>query len=139
MRSRRVSLPANLVQTNYHSIVGGGAVGASVAAKNRMSVASVASFESLPEELFDEAGDYAPPEQTIVVESRPRPRLSRRSASPAAPSARLSTGGQQRHSLPTPPAAYNGAYRSFVVPSATAGRTNPLGRSPSFNRDQVEL
>ncbi|KAL8291395.1 hypothetical protein RQP46_002373 [Phenoliferia psychrophenolica] len=137
MRSRRVSLPANLVQTNYHSIVGGGAVGASVAAKNRMSVASVSSFESLPEEDSNNAVPAVPDSSPKAeeVSSRPRPSLSRRSASPGPPSARLSGVGHQRHSLP--PAAYNGAYQSFVVPQTlTAGRMSPLGRSQSWQKEE---
>ncbi|KAK4697885.1 hypothetical protein P7C70_g8142, partial [Phenoliferia sp. Uapishka_3] len=164
MRSRRVSLPANLVQTNYYSIVGGGAVGASVAAQNRMSVASFSSFESTPEE--GESEETPPPSPVELDEAsasiagvagspaRPglRPRLSRRSASPTPgvlPSARLSVGPSslgnganpstsrvQRQSSPTP-SAYNGAYQSFAIPQ-TLGRTSPLGRSQSFTRRESE-
>ena len=89
MRSRRVSLPANLVQTNYHSIVGGGAVGAGVAAQNRMSIASVSSFESLTEEGDDLTVQNDEPKAGGSPRPSLRPRLSRRSASPA-PTARLS-------------------------------------------------
>ncbi|KAM0748829.1 Dbl homology domain-containing protein [Meredithblackwellia eburnea MCA 4105] len=54
LRHRRVSLPASLVQTNLHSLVGGGVMGKREASVmnmgNRLSVASMASFESLMEE-----------------------------------------------------------------------------------------
>lgn len=145
MRSRRISLPANLVQTNYHSIVGGGAVGASVAAKNRRSVASISSFENLPEE----PDDFLPAqEEQPQLGGGPghRPRLSRRSASstPATPSARLSLGPsslggtatisfkRQRESVHSPP-VYSGAYQSFA-PTGT-GKTSPLSRAQSYKKD----
>lgn len=120
MRSRRVSLPASLVQTN-----------AAVTNKNRMSVASVASFESLPEEEDEPPG---------------RPALTRRSASPHLPPERQASlislspiktrsSSQQRYSLPTPP-AYGGGFQAFALPGA--GRASPLGRPVEYREEEKE-
>lgn len=100
--------------------------------KNRMSVASVASFESLPEEEDDPLPG--------------RPALARRSASPHLPperktsSASLSpiktrSSSQQRYSLPTPP-AYGGGFQAFALPGA--GRTSSLGRPIEYREEEKE-
>ncbi|ORY72932.1 hypothetical protein BCR35DRAFT_333886 [Leucosporidium creatinivorum] len=144
MRSRRVSSPANLVQTNTHSVAesGGSYFGA---AGNRMSVASMASmssFDSLPEE------DEEATTPDGGVDATGRPPLLRRSVSPTrptplprpasfAPSGSARPANPKRNSLPTPP-VFDGSYRPFSLGpmpmirstsrSSSRGRASPLGK-----------
>ncbi|GAA6006130.1 uncharacterized protein JCM10292_006559 [Rhodotorula paludigena] len=60
MRTRQTSMPASLIRSRHQSIVGSAGLGTGSfgGAGNRASVASVSSFESLPEEGEDDvAGD----------------------------------------------------------------------------------
>lgn len=150
MRSRRVSSPANLVQSNTHSIAdsGGSYFGA---AGNRMSVASMSSFDSLPEE--DE--EATTPNGGTVDNSGGRPPLLRRSVSPTrltplprpvslAPQDSPRPANPKRNSLPTPP-AFDGSYRPFSLGpmpmvrsksrSNSRGRASPLGREMANDQD----
>lgn len=147
-RSRRVSLPANLVQTHSHSLAGTGGsyFGASpYSADNRMSVASFASmssFDSLPEE--DEEATTPDAGERRDAPPTARPPLLRRSVSPSrpsplprpvsfAPQGSARSNNPKRNSLPTPP-AFDGSYRPFSLGpmplsrSSSRGRTSPLGR-----------
>lgn len=150
MRSRRVSSPANLVQTHTHSIAesGGSYFGA---AGNRMSVASMSSFDSLPEE--DE--EATTPNGGMVEASAGRAPPLRRSVSPSrrtplprpvsfAPQGSARPANPKRNSLPSPP-AFDGSYRPFSLGpmpmirstsrSSSRGRTSPLGKEAT--EDQV--
>lgn len=94
MRQRQTSLPASLVQSRHYSLVGSSGLSAtalgSAGGGKRISVASFASFDSLPEE--GEGGDDA---DDTVVEGRAG--IVRRSLSP--PATRRG-GPAKRSSLP---------------------------------------
>ncbi|GAA5959355.1 hypothetical protein JCM21900_000702 [Sporobolomyces salmonicolor] len=77
MRSRGISLPANVVQSRHYSMVGTSASGG-IPVQKRMSAASVASvgsFESVAEE--GEHEEHDPPATGLERASRPRMRSQR--------------------------------------------------------------
>ncbi|GAA5867630.1 hypothetical protein JCM8547_001321 [Rhodosporidiobolus lusitaniae] len=130
-RSRRTSMPANLIQTRHQSMVmSSGSSTLRVKenkAANRLSVASFSSIESVAEEE-DENGETVSASHAKVSGLSRRPRaVSRRTASPPAsrPPSMARPVNPSRYSLPTSP--YHGGYQSFSV--ALGDRLN--GSKPS--------
>lgn len=114
-----------------------------------MSVASVSSFESLPEEGEMPASPVQDPHATIHAFPRQYPgpspsgegslrKLSTTSLSPTRPN-RSRSPTPHRYSLPTPP-AYQGGFQSFVLPTSRppSRPSSPLGRG-GFEVDHKRL
>ncbi|GAA5979221.1 hypothetical protein JCM11641_001965 [Rhodosporidiobolus odoratus] len=132
LRTRRTSLPANLIATRHHSIVGSS--GPSTLrlkdkSDHRLSVASFSSIESVAEE--DEGGESSGAPLTSSAPMR-RPRAaSRRSIAPpgSRPSSIARPPNPSRYSAPA--SAYHGAFQSFSAALPTgvdASKTSsPLG------------
>lgn len=132
MRSRRVSLPANLAYTNYQSLTGVIASSAG-SSENRMSVASFSSFGSLPEEVEEELS-------TSTTSLSSTPSLKRTSTSPPEsptlirtfqnfPLANSSTSMSRSLSNPRPSTGIHSTNSSLSVDSRSAspsGRNSPL-------------
>lgn len=164
-------MPAKMVHSAVHSLVGntagGGAGGAGTGgapAKKRMSVASVQSFDSLPEELEREleldSEDITPAPAVLHALENARPgapamtvrgRMGMRNASPPPPWTRRSTSSvpsllsprpvmkqQQRYSLPPPlpPGAY--PYQSLALPVGNAPLT-AMGRTSPLGKSMFGL
>lgn len=133
MRSRRVSLPANLVHTNYQSLAGVVASSSS-SSGNRMSVASFSSFGSLPEEEEES--------NVIRIPAPPPPSLKRMSSSPP------ESPTLMRQNLPSPPPISSPMTRSTSTPysrttniyqsslSANSRSASPSGRSSPLSFDR---
>ncbi|GAA5903941.1 hypothetical protein JCM5296_002462 [Sporobolomyces johnsonii] len=130
MRSRRVSLPANVVQSRHYSMVGTSASGASTAQKrmSAASVASVGSFESVPEEGEHEDHD---PSATGSGSERasPRPRIPSHRTTPSPPPVSR-PANTTRYSLP------ESGYPSFS--SVLGPPLRPMVRSTSPLRPEEE-
>ncbi|GAA5839017.1 hypothetical protein JCM9279_002569 [Rhodotorula babjevae] len=123
MSTRQTSLPASLVQSRHYSIVGSSNLSATATATStssggtkRVSVASFASFESLPEEEGDGDGDGG---------EAGRPALARRSLSP--PATPLRPAAAKRSSLPASSSALARGV-SVVRPRTLSARTSSPSR-----------
>ncbi|GAA5933815.1 hypothetical protein JCM3775_000290 [Rhodotorula graminis] len=122
MRVRQTSLPASLVQSRHHSIVGSAGLSAMMTSAasgggaKRVSVASFASFDSLPEE--EDEGDVDGAEMGRLG-------LSRRSLSPPATPPRPVAA--KRSSLPASSSAV-GRGVSVVRPRTLSARTSSPSR-----------
>ena len=149
MRLRRVSMPANVSQSNHHASPSYSSKG-----KNRMSVASltsVGSFESLPEEdvlgsvekqqSIDQPPVEAarPPLANINTSgNRPKPLLAHRATTPA----KLPTKTNVRR-VPTSratipaPIPHGATYQPFVIPKSTFGPRSPLSRPTSISNSTL--
>ncbi|GAA5888327.1 hypothetical protein JCM6882_008582 [Rhodosporidiobolus microsporus] len=118
-RSRRTTMPANLVQTRYSMLVGSsGSSTLRVKDKgdHRLSVASFSSIESVTEEDETEGGGGEKGAAGLAPGLSRRPRaISRRTASPppSRPASMARPPNPSRYSLPTSP--YHGGYQSFSV------------------------
>lgn len=137
-RSRRTSMPANLIQTRHNSMVfasGKSTLRVKEKAEHRMSVASFSSIESVAEEVV-ENGEVV--RSSSSAARRPRA-VSRRSASPAGsrPSSMARPPNPSRHSLPANP--YHGGYQSFsmsTISGESSGSKQASGNFPATDGDE---
>ncbi|GAA6036238.1 hypothetical protein JCM8097_006852 [Rhodosporidiobolus ruineniae] len=125
-RTRRTSLPADLVQSRHQSFVGSSG-SSTLRIKDRgdyrLSVASFTSIESVAEEE-DEASDGRQSSNPAAQPASRRSRTSsRRTASPPAsrPPSMVRPPNLSRYSLPN--AAYHGGFQSFsaALPAKSSG------------------
>lgn len=135
MRSRRVSLPANLIHTNYQSLAGVVASSSSTSG-NRMSVASFSSFGSLPEEEEESYSSSVTPSLKRMSTSPPEsPTLMRQNLPPPPPP----ISSPMTRSTSTPYPRTTNIYQSSL--SVNSRSASPSGRSSplSFDRSFPEL